>query len=1054
MSRSSRITSSRSQESLIDDYKDNDYDPDDPEGDSEASEASIRTSDDEEEAIEATNVAPPITTLKNVNINSLEVQQALLDDIKAKKSAAKPSSKSAKKKAKRKRSKQRRLSEMSNIPFIIPNVDEEDHHNHTHNNTITSHNSANTNNSRNVTNKSDNISENDSDNHNEVSMISSTPLPATSMKELRKLIQHEKNAISWVMGHRLNKQLRKLALLCASTRESYYIAQLKRGKKLPINEYPCTRCTLPLSAHKVAVVCKCSLQTLQETSIRVKDRDHCGICGHDVSLHKPSRSASPAPDMSANASHHNTDNNIGLSNGDYIKEESPQHPCNITIPPITPVVVRNISSPTRQLFTSSPVSSSRVSSRNRISVSRYVPEDQPEDDDSHNGEDDSSSDSDSYSDQDVSSESDSDNTPSSVQQNKSPLSNIPSLRKSNGACMLSYEEITGLCKSITDYTTRCTICGSYPNHHIRYSDTREGKVVNNQKKIFKMPAKEQFPTFRDPRDQDMSDPRLFFRKLVRRCEYHSVPEEQYFKVLVAAMPDDTLSSWVEEHLVKKGMTWVEAMEWFTYKHTDTQLQAKLLKKLNDTYMKLGTPSYEYFEEYTTLLNRLGYSLTARDRIIDCERGLTDDLRKEVARFRGQQEALGTIHSECQSIQALRELVAKLERGLVPLPRKEKASHHNNSTSSRYRNYKRKNDDYVINNVDTSNQSTSQTSKQSSRKNVSKKTMLTPPSINNIENANGNPHSRSYGKNVKTPYTPSKNTRYSGGSSKTKCSHCGRTNHTSNDCRYPNGCPLCHKQGHSPAECKEQARVFPRMNNINMLNELDTAIDNNTTNVHKQVSIRCSKMGSHSYTRILLDTGSQVTAVSASLVKKYRIEVHQPPSAEPQYLSLADVDNTVKRVGYVILMVDICLHDNTSNNTCKRLEQRFEVINTSYDFLLGIDVLPSLFPNDRIMSYLMQPNKRQTLVYSCNTSNVALSSIDCIDNYLIDRESEIITERLIKSFDNELLNFHDNSNPSIGIDNYMTSQDYVKTLYNPDVLNIELDILEDERVVKLPSPEQQ
>ena len=53
MSRSSRITSSRSQESLIDDYKDNDYDPDDPEGDSEASEASIRTSDDEEEAIEA-----------------------------------------------------------------------------------------------------------------------------------------------------------------------------------------------------------------------------------------------------------------------------------------------------------------------------------------------------------------------------------------------------------------------------------------------------------------------------------------------------------------------------------------------------------------------------------------------------------------------------------------------------------------------------------------------------------------------------------------------------------------------------------------------------------------------------------------------------------------------------------------------------------------------------------------------------------------------------------------------------------------------------------------
>ena len=95
-----------------------------------------------------------------------------------------------------------------------------------------------------------------------------------------------------------------------------------------------------------------------------------------------------------------------------------------------------------------------------------------------------------------------------------------------------------------------------------------------------MPSKDQFPIFRDPSEEDMRDPRLFFRKLLRRCQFHNVPKEYYVrKVLVACMPNDPLAQWVEDNIILADLSWDEAMVLFTVIHTDTQLENQLLDRL-------------------------------------------------------------------------------------------------------------------------------------------------------------------------------------------------------------------------------------------------------------------------------------------------------------------------------------------------------------------------------------------------------------------------------------------------------------------------------------------
>ena len=117
----------------------------------------------------------------------------------------------------------------------------------------------------------------------------------------------------------------------------------------------------------------------------------------------------------------------------------------------------------------------------------------------------------------------------------------------------------------------------------------------------------------------------------------------------------------QDNLVKKNIKWADAMEIFTAAHTDTQLESQLVKKLAQTRMTVTERSLKYIERYTSLLTRLGYSSSAHDRVIDCERGLTAPLRMKLAEYKALQEATTGEAFECGSIEELSRLVAILEK---------------------------------------------------------------------------------------------------------------------------------------------------------------------------------------------------------------------------------------------------------------------------------------------------------------------------------------------------------------------------------------------------------
>jgi hypothetical protein len=114
-------------------------------------------------------------------------------------------------------------------------------------------------------------------------------------------------------------------------------------------------------------------------------------------------------------------------------------------------------------------------------------------------------------------------------------------------------------------------------------------------------------------------------------------------------------------------------------------------------------------------------------------------------------------------------------------------------------------------------------------------------------------------------------------------------------------------------------------------------------------------GSHS---VLNDTGAQFSAVSKRHVDANHLHVHRPKADEVKYLSLADKSMTVPRLGYVNIPVIIHFRGGTPRAPY-RCTKQFEVLNMDYDFILGVDLLPMIFPRDEILDHLILPSRITT-----------------------------------------------------------------------------------------------
>ena len=107
--------------------------------------------------------------------------------------------------------------------------------------------------------------------------------------------------------------------------------------------------------------------------------------------------------------------------------------------------------------------------------------------------------------------------------------------------------------------------------------------------------------------------------------------------------------------------------------------------------------------------------------------------------------------------------------------------------------------------------------------------------------------------------------------------------------------------------------------------------------------------------LLNDTGAQFSAISLRLAKKHHLYISPIVDGEPMNLHLAEKSKIVPRIGSVRIPVTIHFSGGAPRApySCRK---QFEVLDMHHDFLLGVDILPYLFPYDDVMDHLLLPSR--------------------------------------------------------------------------------------------------
>jgi hypothetical protein len=185
---------------------------------------------------------------------------------------------------------------------------------------------------------------------------------------------------------------------------------------------------------------------------------------------------------------------------------------------------------------------------------------------------------------------------------------------------------------------------------------------------FKMPSRDNFPTFRDPHDKLMTDPYEFLQKLERALKLHSVPAKQYGAVLVSCITDRVQQEWMETNILALCPDWSDVKRKFQLKYTDARMKSVLLRELDDCTQESNEPVYQYTERFNSLVCRIasGLPIDTQSNIIVCERGFIPRIREEIAKYRASKTTEIQHPFEFKTLQELYECAKIIETGLQPL----------------------------------------------------------------------------------------------------------------------------------------------------------------------------------------------------------------------------------------------------------------------------------------------------------------------------------------------------------------------------------------------------
>lgn len=282
---------------------------------------------------------------------------------------------------------------------------------------------------------------------------------------------------------------------------------------------------------------------------------------------------------------------------------------------------------------------------------------------------------------------------------------------SSVACKFTFDDYVRMSRTPDDMLQPCV--------EATCSVRRKDHEKQVSESSFKMPPREAFPTFRDPKDKLMDDPFEFLAKLERQLKLYRVPRDRYGVILVSCLRDRLMQEWVETNIVATCHTWEDMKTRFKEKYDDPEIKNRLMLQLEKCVQSFDERVYEYTERYQSLVVRIsaGAPIDTQMNIIMCERGFIPELRSELAKYRSMKtQSLGRTF-EFNSLGELYQAAATLECGLAPRAGRIKSATGDARARKRTRRAR-------LNNVEVASKP--------------KPVSVLAPSVNKIEMMNGKP----------------------------------------------------------------------------------------------------------------------------------------------------------------------------------------------------------------------------------------------------------------------------------------------------------------------------
>lgn len=214
--------------------------------------------------------------------------------------------------------------------------------------------------------------------------------------------------------------------------------------------------------------------------------------------------------------------------------------------------------------------------------------------------------------------------------------------------------------------------------------------------------------------------------------------------------------------------------------------------------------------------------------------------------------------------------------------------------------------------------------------------------------------------------------YTGPLAEVHCRYCKYDDHSINDCARlmrrrqrqvetvqnsspatgPNVIPVSSSR---PVSSSSSSSATPQ-NNFGRTCTIVCAIDGKPTTLHRPVAhIFVHVLHSPYRFSTLADTGASQSSVSPRVLTFLKIQPILPqPSDGVMHFQLGHRDHFIERIGHITLRVNFefvgegCEVENAKDN---RFEMRFEVLDSEADFILGTDILRTLFSTDRHTHYM-------------------------------------------------------------------------------------------------------